>query len=156
MDDELFFNDLADFESPLDENSNSDWRSRDDSSVQEFRRAFDFYRGSRNNRGRRDTRSRSGREQFRAKAICFTINSDSIEILQDEYRRLSTTIPEFCRYGIFQFERGERTGRVHLQGYATADKRHGDQFWRGVVGPRASIRAAKGKVFCRWTGDGRG
>jgi len=81
------------------------------------------------------------------RACCFTINNPQTS----EIETLKRNIQTFCKYGIFQIERGAN-GTKHVQGFAYGDKRRVSG-WRSIISNRAHIESARGspaqnKQYC--------
>jgi len=95
---------------------------------------------------------KSKSKQFQSAAICFVLNNpvetDVANNIEGDYDRIARLVPTCGAivYAVFQYERGESRGTVHLQGYLAVDPgvRKGKRFWRGIVGERAAVLVAKG------------
>lgn len=75
--------------------------------------------------------------QFRA--ACFTLNNP----LDSEIENLKKNAEQF-RYLVFQLERGNAEGTLHLQGYIYSAKPKRLGGWKSVIGQRAHIEPARG------------
>jgi len=77
--------------------------------------------------------------QFRA--ACFTLNNP----LDSEIEELKKNVAEL-KYAVFQLERGNAEGTLHLQGYLCSAKPKRLGGWKSIIGLRAHVEAARGSA----------